>query len=59
MYTLAEKKTVALIYTLAAMLTEVQFKAIGDTLTTMETVALVETLRDPLIKMKSRGRSTQ
>ena len=51
--------TVALIYTLAARLTDVQVKTIGDTSSTMEMEALVETLSDPVIKMKSRRRSTQ
>ena len=45
LYTLSEKKTVALIYTLGARLTD-----------EMEMEALVETLRDPEIKMKSRRR---
>ena len=59
MYTLAEKMTVALIYTLAARLTDEQVKTIGDTSSTMDMEALVETLSDPVIKMKSRRRSTQ
>ena len=49
----------ALIYTLVARLTEVQVKKIGDTVTTMETKAQVDTLSDPVIKTKSRHRSTQ
>ena len=56
---MTEKKTVALIYTLVARLTKVQVKKIGDTLTIMETEALVETSSDPVIKMKSRRQSTQ
>jgi len=59
LYTLADKKTVALTYTLVARLREVQVKTIGDTVTTMETKALVETLSEFLIKMKSRRQSTQ
>ena len=59
MYTLAEKMTVALIYTLAARQTDVQVKTIGDTSYTMEMEALVETLSHHVIKMKSRRRSTQ
>ena len=47
------------IYTLVGRLTEVQVKTIGDTVTTMETEALVETLSDSVIKMKPRRRSTQ
>ena len=35
-------------------LKEVQFKVINDTVTTMKTEALVETLIDPLIKIRSR-----
>ena len=42
-----------LIYTLVARLSEVQVKTIGDTVTTMETKALFDTLSDPVIKMKS------
>ena len=49
----------ALIYTLGARLTDEQVKTIGDTLTTMEMEALVETFSDPVIKMKSRRPSTQ
>ena len=44
----------ALIYTVFARLTEVQVKAIGNTVTTVETEVFVETLSDPLIKIKSR-----
>ena len=54
LYLLAEKRTVARICTLVARVTEVDVKAI----TTIEIGALVETLSDPLIKMKSRRRST-
>ena len=41
------------------MLKEVQFKVRNDTLTTMKTEALVDTFIDPLIKIKSRCRTTQ
>ena len=51
--------TVALIYTLAARKTDMQVKTIGDTSSTMEMEALVETLSHHVIKMKSRRRSTQ
>ena len=47
----------ARICTLVARETEVEVKAIGHTVTTIEMRALVETLSDPLIKMKSRRRS--
>ena len=47
-----------LICTLVARLTEVEVKTIGHTVTTIEMGALVETLSDPLMKMKSRRRST-
>ena len=47
-----------LICTLVARLTEVEVKTIGHTETTIEMGALVETLSDPLMKMKSRRRST-
>ena len=46
----------ALINTLIVRLTDVQVKTIGDTLSTMEMEALVETLSHPVIKM---GPSTQ
>ena len=59
LYTLAEKKTVKLLYTLVARLTKAQVKKIDDTVTTMDTEAFVETLSDPVIKMKFRQRSTQ
>lgn len=39
LYTLAEKKTVKLLYTLVARLTKAQVKKIDDTVTTMETEA--------------------
>lgn len=58
-YTLAEKKMMALIFPFVARLTKVQVKLIGDTVTSIETKALVETLSDPLMKMKSWRRSTQ
>ena len=59
LYTLAEKKYVALIYTFVASLREVQIKAMGDTVTTIETKVLVKTLRHALIRMKSRCRTTR
>ena len=43
---------------MVARLTEVEVKTIGHTETTTEMGALVETLSDPLMKMKSRRRST-
>ena len=43
-----------LIYTLVARLTKVQVKTIDDTVITMETENLAESLSDPLMKMKSR-----
>ena len=49
----------ALIYTFVAWLREVQIKAMGDTVTTIEKNALVKTLRDALIRMKSRCRTTR
>ena len=44
----------ALIYTLVARLTKVQVKTIDDTVITMETEDLAESLSDALMKMKSR-----
>ena len=58
LYLLAEKRTMALICTLVARLKEAEVKTIGHTVTTIEMGALVETLSDPLIKMKSRRRPT-
>ena len=58
LYTLAEKKTIAMIFTLVARLTKVQVKSIGDTVTWIETKDFVET-NHLLIKTKSRRRSTQ
>ena len=49
----------ALTYQLVARLRQVQVKIIGDTVTMIETKALVETLSEPLIKMRSRRQSTQ
>ena len=43
---------------MVARLTEVAVKTIGQTVTTIEMGALVETLSDPVMKMKSRRRST-
>ena len=48
----------AVIYTLVARLGGVQVKTVGDTVTTSETEALVETLSDPLIRIRSRRRTT-
>ena len=59
LYTLAEKKYVAVIYTLVARLREVQVKTMGDTVTTSGTEALVETLSDSLIRIRSRRRTTK
>ena len=59
LYTLGEKIYVALIYTFVARLREVQIKAMGDTVTTIETKPFVKTLRDALIRMKSRCRTTR
>ena len=42
---------------MVARVTEVEVKAIGHTVTTIEMGALVETLSDLIIKMKSRRRS--
>ena len=44
---------------MVARLREVQVKAIGNTVTTSETEALVETLIDRLIRLKSRRRTTK
>ena len=49
----------AQIFTLVARLTEVQVKTLGDTVTSIETEALIKTLSGTLIKIKSRRRSTQ
>ena len=49
----------AVIYTLVARLREEQVKAMGDTVTTSETKALVETLSNRLIRMKLRRRTTK
>lgn len=57
--TLAEKKTVSLIYALVGRLTKAEVKTIDDTVTTTKTEALVETLSDPVIKIKFRRRLTQ
>ena len=58
LYTLAEKKTIAMIYTLIARLGKVPVKTIDDTVICIETKDFVET-NHPLIKTKSRRRSTQ
>ena len=49
----------ALIYTFVGRLREVKIKAMGDTVTTIETKASVKTLRHALIRMKSRCRTTR
>lgn len=56
---LAERKTVALIYALVGRLTKAEVKTIEDTVTTTKTEAFVETLSDFVIKIKFRRRSTQ
>ena len=43
---------------MVARLTEVEVKTIGHTVTTIEMGALVQTLGDPLMKIKSRRRTT-
>ena len=48
----------AVIYTLVSRLRGVQVKTVGDTVTTSKTEALVETLSDPLIRIRSRHRTT-
>ena len=58
LYTLAEKKTIAIIFTLVSRLTKVQVKTIGDTVTSIETYDLLET-NHPLIKTKSNRQSPQ
>lgn len=57
--TLAEKKTVSLIYALVGRLRKAEVKTIDDTVTTTKTEALVETLSDPVIKIKFRRPLTQ
>ena len=49
---LAEKKTVALIYALVGRLTKAEVKTIKDTVTTTKTEAFVEILSDSVIKIK-------
>lgn len=51
---LAEKKTVALIYELVGRLTKAEVKTIEDTVTTTKIEAFVETLSDSVIKIKFR-----
>ena len=58
LYTLAEKKTIALIFTLVARLAKVQVKTKGETVIWIETKDFVQT-NHPLIKTKSRHRWTQ
>ena len=58
LYRMAEKKTIATIFTLVARLAKVQVKTIDDTVIWIETKDFVET-NHPLIKTKSRRRSTQ
>ena len=49
----------SLIYALVGRLTKAEVKTIDDTVTTTKTEALVETLSDPVIKIKLRRRLTQ
>ena len=58
LYRMAEKKTIATIFTLVARLAKVQVKTIDDTVIWIETKDFVET-NHPLMKTKSRRRSTQ
>ena len=58
LYTLAEKKTIAMIFTLVARLGKVPVNTIDDTVIWIETKDFVET-NHPLIKTKSRRRWTQ
>ena len=58
LYTLAEKKTIAMIFTLVARLAKFAVKTIDDTVIWIETKDFVET-NHPLIKTKSRRRWTQ
>ena len=58
LYTLAEKKTIAMIFTLLARLGKVPVKTIDDTVICIETKEFVET-NHPLIKTKTRRRWTQ
>ena len=51
---LAEKKTVALIYELVGRLTKAEVNTIEDTVTTTKIEAFVETLSDSVIKIKFR-----
>ena len=43
---------------MVARLRGVQVKTVGDTKTTSETEAIVENLSDPLIRIRSRHRTT-
>ena len=54
-----KKKKGAQIYKLVRRLKEVQFKVINDGVTKMKTDDLVQTLIDPLLKIKSRCPTTQ
>ena len=58
LYRMAEKKTIAMIFTLVAKLAKVPVKTIDDTVIWIETKDFVET-NHPLIKTKSRRRWTQ
>ena len=58
LYTPAEKKTIAMIFTLVARLAKFAVKTIDDTVIWIETKDFVET-NHRLIKTKSRRRSTQ
>ena len=55
LYRMAEKKTIAMIFTLVARLAKVQVKTIDDTVIWIETKDFVQT-NHPLIKTKSRRR---
>ena len=58
LYRMAEKKTIAMIFTLVARLAKVAVKTIDDTVIWIETKDFVQT-NHPLIKTKSRRRWTQ
>ena len=58
LYKMAEKKTIAMIFTLVARLAKVSVKTIDDTVIWIETKDFVET-NHPLIKTKSRRLWTQ
>lgn len=58
LYTLSEKKTIAMIFTLVARLAKFSVKTIDDTVIWIETKDFVQT-NHPLIKTKSRRRWTK